>query len=81
LGQGAGSELRQPMGIAFIGGLPVSQWLTLYTTPVVYLCLDRFAAWLGRSYRQPRLAERLSRCCSSRLEAKSAAAPNSGDIG
>jgi len=60
-GQGAGSELRQPMGIAFIGGLLVSQWLTLYTTPVVYLYLDRFAAWLGRSARQPRLAERLSR--------------------
>ena len=60
LGQGAGSELRQPMGIAFIGGLLVSQWLTLYTTPVVYLYLDRFAAWLGGSYRQPRLAETLS---------------------
>jgi hydrophobe/amphiphile efflux-1 (HAE1) family protein len=60
LGQGAGSELRQPMGIAFIGGLLVSQWLTLYTTPVIYLYLDRFAAWLGRSYRQPRLAEALS---------------------
>ena len=60
LGQGAGSELRQPMGIAFIGGLLVSQWLTLYTTPVVYLYLDRFAAWLGRSNRQPRLAQTLS---------------------
>jgi multidrug efflux pump subunit AcrB len=60
LGQGAGSELRQPMGIAFIGGLLVSQWLTLYTTPVVYLYLDRLAAWLGGSSRQPRLAERLS---------------------
>jgi hydrophobe/amphiphile efflux-1 (HAE1) family protein len=60
LGQGAGSELRQPMGIAFIGGLLVSQWLTLYTTPIVYLYLDRLAAWLGGSYRQPRLAERLS---------------------
>ena len=56
LGQGAGSELRQPMGIAFIGGLLVSQWLTLYTTPVVYLYLDRVAAWLGGAYRQPRLA-------------------------
>ncbi len=56
LGQGAGSELRQPMGIAFIGGLLVSQWLTLYTTPVIYLYLDRLAAWLGGAYRQPRLA-------------------------
>jgi multidrug efflux pump subunit AcrB len=59
LGQGAGSELRQPMGIAFIGGLLVSQWLTLYTTPVVYLYLDRAAAWLGGGYRQPRLAKML----------------------
>jgi multidrug efflux pump subunit AcrB len=55
LGQGAGSELRQPMGIAFIGGLLVSQWLTLYTTPVVYLYLDRLANRLGRR-RPPRLA-------------------------
>ncbi len=59
LGQGAGSELRQPMGIAFIGGLLISQWLTLYTTPVIYLYLDRLAAWLGSSYRPPRLAEAL----------------------
>ena len=59
LGQGAGSDLRQPMGIAFIGGLLVSQWLTLYTTPVVYLYLDRFAAWIGGTSRQPRLAEML----------------------
>jgi multidrug efflux pump len=39
---GTGSELRRPLGIAIIGGLIVSQVLTLYTTPVVYLCLDRF---------------------------------------
>ncbi len=59
LGQGAGSELRQPMGVAFIGGILVSQWLTLFTTPVIYLYLDRLAGWLGGSYRQPRLAEAL----------------------
>jgi hydrophobe/amphiphile efflux-1 (HAE1) family protein len=46
-GQGAGSELRQPLGIAIVGGLLVSQWLTLYTTPVVYLYLERLASWKG----------------------------------
>jgi len=55
-GQGAGSELRQPLGIAIVGGLLVSQWLTLYTTPVVYLYLDRLAA-AGR--RPPSRALRL----------------------
>jgi hydrophobe/amphiphile efflux-1 (HAE1) family protein len=73
LGQGAGSELRQPMGIAFIGGLLVSQWLTLYTTPVVYLYLDRLAAWFGGSYRQPRLAERLSPVQPPGIEERSGA--------
>ncbi len=59
-GQGAGSELRQPLGIAIVGGLLVSQWLTLYTTPVIYLYLERFARWLGRPYRPSRVAEALS---------------------
>jgi hydrophobe/amphiphile efflux-1 (HAE1) family protein len=48
LGTGAGSELRRPMGIAIVGGLLVSQVLTLYTTPVVYLYLDRVSHWLSR---------------------------------
>ncbi|HUY92104.1 MAG TPA: multidrug efflux RND transporter permease subunit [Pirellulales bacterium] len=45
LGTGAGSELRRPLGIAIVGGLIFSQMLTLYTTPVVYLYLDRFRLW------------------------------------
>ncbi len=45
LGRGVGSELRRPLGITIIGGLIVSQVLTLYTTPVVYLYLDRFQHW------------------------------------
>jgi multidrug efflux pump len=45
IGGGNGSELRRPLGIAIVGGLIVSQMLTLYTTPVVYLYMDRFRAW------------------------------------
>jgi multidrug efflux pump len=47
LGTGTGSELRRPLGITIVGGLLVSQVLTLFTTPVVYLFFDR----LGRRYR------------------------------
>ncbi|THD10785.1 efflux RND transporter permease subunit [Metallibacterium scheffleri] len=46
LGTGIGAELRQPLGISIVGGLLLSQLVTLYTTPVVYLYLERFAAWL-----------------------------------
>jgi HAE1 family hydrophobic/amphiphilic exporter-1 len=46
LGQGTGSEIRQPLGYAMVGGLLVSQALTLFTTPVVYLYLDRLSAWI-----------------------------------
>ena len=48
LGIGEGAELRQPLGISIVGGLMVSQMLTLYTTPVVYLYLDRFRLWAQR---------------------------------
>jgi hydrophobe/amphiphile efflux-1 (HAE1) family protein len=46
---GAGAELRRPMGIAIVGGLVVSQFLTLYTTPIVYIALDRLNGWLTRA--------------------------------
>jgi HAE1 family hydrophobic/amphiphilic exporter-1 len=48
LGQGTGAEVRQPLGYAMVGGLIVSQALTLFTTPVIYLYLDRVSQWLGR---------------------------------
>jgi multidrug efflux pump len=48
-GTGTGSELRRPLGITIIGGLIMSQILTLYTTPVVYLYLDRLRIWWERS--------------------------------
>jgi len=53
LGTGTGSELRRPLGITIVGGLIVSQMLTLFTTPVVYLYLDRLQTWIQRS-RSPR---------------------------
>ena len=46
LEQGTGSELRRPMGIAIVGGLILSQTLTLYTTPVIYLYMDRLGKWI-----------------------------------
>jgi multidrug efflux pump len=50
-GTGTGSELRRPLGIAIIGGLIISQLLTLYTTPVVYLYMDRFSLWWAHRHR------------------------------
>jgi Cu/Ag efflux pump CusA len=62
LENGAGSELRKPLGYAMVGGLLLSQVLTLYTTPVIYLYLDRLQHWLSpaRGRKMPRLADKFS---------------------
>ena len=52
LGSGYGSELRRPLGIAIVGGLVFSQVLTLYSTPVIYLYLDRFQSWCRRTLQR-----------------------------
>ena len=51
IGMGDGAELRRPLGISIVGGLIVSQVLTLYTTPVIYLYLDRLRLWCQRVWR------------------------------
>ncbi len=50
LGAGVGSELRRPLGITIVGGLILSQMLTLFTTPVVYIYMDRLQSWLRRTF-------------------------------
>jgi multidrug efflux pump subunit AcrB len=55
LGSGTGSELRRPLGISIVGGLLISQVLTLYTTPVIYLYMERLSRWVrpGRKEGPP----------------------------
>jgi multidrug efflux pump len=53
VGNGTGSELRRPLGLAIIGGLLVSQVLTLFTTPVIYLMFDRISERFGRKAGAP----------------------------
>jgi multidrug efflux pump subunit AcrB len=53
LGTGLGSELRRPLGVAIVGGLIVSQVVTIYTTPCVYVLLDRFSRHRNRASAAP----------------------------
>jgi multidrug efflux pump subunit AcrB len=53
LGTGIGSELRRPLGISIVGGLLLSQVLTLYTTPVIYLYMERFQRWVAGGNKAP----------------------------
>ena len=60
-GTGEGSELRHPLGITIVGGLLFSQALTLYTTPIIFLYLDRFANWLHRVWGRVYLRDKSAR--------------------
>jgi NodT family efflux transporter outer membrane factor (OMF) lipoprotein len=67
IGAGDGAETRRPLGIAIVGGLILSQLLTLYTTPVIYVYFDRFSSWsrglIGTNVRRPELGAALVLLC------------------
>jgi multidrug efflux pump subunit AcrB len=75
LERGTGSELRRPMGISIVGGLLLSQFITLYTTPVIYLYLDRFGARLRRWRGTNVASEELAAGASASLTQQSPDAP------
>jgi multidrug efflux pump len=61
LGSGIGSELRKPLGVAIVGGLLLSQLITLYTTPVIYLYFERLSDWVqARRERRAALREQVA---------------------
>jgi hydrophobic/amphiphilic exporter-1 (mainly G- bacteria), HAE1 family len=76
LGAGTGAEIRQPLGYAIVGGLIVSQALTLYTTPIVFLYLDRLNVWFTKTSRP--MGAQIPRRVSHR-QIPSAAAGNAMD--
>jgi Cu/Ag efflux pump CusA len=55
LGTGVGAEIRRPLGVAIVGGLILSQMLTLFTTPVVYIYMDRLQSFLKRTFQRARV--------------------------
>ncbi|RDI98716.1 acriflavine resistance protein B [Dyella solisilvae] len=61
LGNGIGAELRRPLGVSIVGGLLLSQLVTLYTTPVIYLYMERFSDWLRERREQRELARAQTR--------------------
>jgi HAE1 family hydrophobic/amphiphilic exporter-1 len=77
LGAGTGAEIRQPLGYAIVGGLIVSQALTLYTTPVVFLYLDRLNAWFTGAATRLKVARAAGG--SADLQIQATAARNAGD--
>jgi HAE1 family hydrophobic/amphiphilic exporter-1 len=73
IGHGTGSELLQPLGYAMVGGLALSQLLTLYTTPVVYLYLDRLQTWFRSGKYEPAIDdEKIKRLPSNRFRSTAA---------
>jgi multidrug efflux pump len=59
LAQGVGAEMRQPLGLSVLGGLVLSQWLTLYTTPIVFVGLERLRSrWFGPRHMDTWMNER-----------------------